>query len=80
VLKLVYPLLALLLNYTALTAFHYLTDQREQKRIKGTFRQYVALLVVEEMLKKPGGLTLGGEEKVLTVVFMRSGITGVSPA
>jgi adenylate cyclase len=68
-LNMVYPLLALSLNYTALTAFHYLTEQRERKRIKGTFRQYVAPLVVDEMLKKPGGLKLGGEEKVLTVLF-----------
>jgi adenylate cyclase len=68
-LSVVYPLFALSLNYTALTAFHYLTEQRERKRIKGTFRQYVAPLVVEEMLKKPGGLKLGGEEKVLTVLF-----------
>jgi adenylate cyclase len=68
-LNVVYPLFALSLNYTALTAFHYLTEQRERKRIKGTFRQYVAPLVVEEMLKKPGGLKLGGEEKVLTVLF-----------
>lgn len=68
-LNVVYPLFAVSLNYTALTAFHYLTEQRERKRIKGTFRQYVAPLVVEEMLKKPGGLKLGGEEKVLTVLF-----------
>jgi len=68
-LNMVYPLSALSLNYTALTAFHYLTEQRERKRIKGTFRQYVAPLVVEEMLKSPGGLKLGGEEKVLTVLF-----------
>jgi adenylate cyclase len=65
----VYPLFALSLNYTALTAFHYLTEQRERKKIKGTFRQYVAPLVVEEMLKSPGELKLGGEEKVLTVLF-----------
>jgi adenylate cyclase len=68
-LNVVYPLCALSLNYTALTAFHYLTEQRERKKIKGTFRQYVAPLVVEEMLKRPGGLKLGGEEKILTVLF-----------
>ncbi len=68
-LNMVYPLCALSLNYTALTAFHYLSEQRERKRIKGTFRQYVAPLVVDEMLKKPGELKLGGEEKVLTVLF-----------
>jgi adenylate cyclase len=68
-LNVVYPVSALSLNYTALTVFHYLTEQRERKKIKGTFRQYVAPLVVEEMLKSPGGLKLGGQEKVLTVLF-----------
>jgi adenylate cyclase len=52
-----------------LTAYRYLTEERERKKIKGTFRQYVAPLVVEEMLKHPGQLKLGGEEKVLTVLF-----------
>lgn len=68
-LDMVYPLLALSVNYTALTAYRYLTEERERRKIKQTFRQYVAPLVVEEMLKQPGRLKLGGEEKVLTVLF-----------
>jgi adenylate cyclase len=68
-LNMVYPLLALSVNFTALTVYHYVTEQRERKRIKGTFRQYVAPLVVDEMLKSPQRLRLGGEEKVLTVLF-----------
>ncbi|HEU4368804.1 MAG TPA: adenylate/guanylate cyclase domain-containing protein [Methylomirabilota bacterium] len=68
-LNMVYPLLALLATYTALTAYAYVTEQRQRKRVKETFRQYVAPLVVEEMLKDPGRLRLGGEEKVLTVLF-----------
>ena len=68
-LNVVYPLLVLSLNYTALTVYHYVTEERERKKIKGTFRHYVAPLVVEEMLKDPNRLKLGGEEKVLTVLF-----------
>jgi adenylate cyclase len=68
-LNMVYPLLALSTNYTALTAYHYVTEERERKRIKGAFRHYVAPIVIEEMLKEPGRLKLGGEEKVLTVLF-----------
>ena len=68
-LNIVYPLLALAVNYTALTVYYYLTEERERKKIKGTFRHYVAPLVVEEMLKDPDMLQLGGEEKVLTVLF-----------
>ncbi len=68
-LNLVFPLLVLSLNYTALTAYYYVTEEKERKRIKGTFRQYVAPLVIDELLKMPDQLKLGGEEKVLTVLF-----------
>jgi len=68
-LNIVYPLLALLTVYLALTLYYYLTEQRERKRIKGTFKQYVAEHVVEEMIKDPSRLRLGGEEKILTVLF-----------
>jgi adenylate cyclase len=78
-LSMVYPLLALLLAYTALTVYHYVTEERERKRIKGAFRQYVAPLVIEEMLKEPGQMRLGGQEKVLTVLFSDLwGFTGYS--
>lgn len=68
-LNLVYPLLALSANYTALTMHYYVTEERERKKIKETFKHYVAPIVIEEMLKEPGRLKLGGEEKVLTVLF-----------
>ena len=68
-LDVVHPALALSVNYTGLTTFRFLNEERERRRIKSTFRQYVAPGVVEEMLKNPQQLTLGGEEKVLTVLF-----------
>jgi adenylate cyclase len=78
-LDVVYPLLALCVNYVALTVYYYVGEERKRKQIKETFRQYVAPLVVEEMLKQPGRLKLGGEEKVLTVLFSDlEGFTGHS--
>jgi len=68
-LNVVYPLLSLATTCTALTAYYYVTEQRQRKKVKETFRQYVAPLVVEEMLKEPRRLKLGGEEKILTVLF-----------
>ncbi len=68
-LNMVYPLLALFLNYTILRVYGYVTEERERKKIKETFRHYVAPLVIEEMLKEPDRLKLGGEEKNLTVLF-----------
>jgi adenylate cyclase len=68
-LNVVYPLLGLSINYTALTVYHYVTEERERHKIKEAFMHYVAPVVIEEMLKDPGRLKLGGEEKALTVLF-----------
>ena len=65
----VYPLLALAVNYVALTVYSYVSEERQRRQIKGMFRQYVAPTVVEEMLKDPAQVKLGGNEKVLTVLF-----------
>ena len=68
-LNIVYPLLVLSANYTLLSVYDYVTEEQERKRIKDAFTHYVAPVVIEEMLKDPGRLKLGGEEKILTVVF-----------
>lgn len=67
--NLVYPLLTLLMTYTSLTVFRYFTEEHERRKIKTTFKQYVSPVIIEEMLKSPDRLKLGGEEKVLTVLF-----------
>jgi adenylate cyclase len=75
----VHPVLAISVNYTGLTTYRFLSEERERRRIKSTFRQYVAPGVVEEMLKNPQQLKLGGEEKILTVLFSDlEGFTGYS--
>jgi len=68
-LNLVYPLFALSTNYTLLSAYDYFTEERERKKIKQAFTHYVSPVVIEEMLKDPERLKLGGDEKVLTVLF-----------
>ena len=68
-LNLVYPLLALSVTYTTLTVYEYVTEERERKKIRGAFGQYVSPVVIEVLLKDPSRLQLGGDEKVLTVLF-----------
>ena len=68
-LNIVYPLMVLVITYTALTLYEYITEERERKKVKGAFKHYVSHDVIEEMLKEPGRLQLGGEEKVITVLF-----------
>ena len=64
-----YPVLALGTTYTALTARAYLSEQRERRKVAGAFGQYVSPVVIEHMLADPEKLKLGGEERVLTVLF-----------
>lgn len=68
-LNMVYPLLALFATHMTLTVYYYFTEERERKKVKETFRYYVSPVVIDEMLKDPQQLRLGGEEKVLTVLF-----------
>jgi adenylate cyclase len=68
-LSLVYPLFALSTNYTAQTVHRYLTEERERKRIKDTFKHYVSGEVIEDVLSDPDRLKLGGQEKMLSVMF-----------
>jgi adenylate cyclase len=68
-LNIVYPLLALTLNYSTLGVYYYVTEQRERRKIQDTFKQYLTPAVMENMLKNPQHLHLGGEEKILTVLF-----------
>jgi adenylate cyclase len=65
----VYPLLGLLITYTSLTVYHYVTEERERKKIKGAFSYYVSSSVVNEVLKHPERLKLGGDKKDLSVLF-----------
>jgi len=67
--NMVYPLLGLVLLYTSLTIYRYLTEERERKKIRGAFSHYVSSSVVNEVLKNPDKLKLGGDMKELTVLF-----------
>jgi len=69
VVNMVYPLVALALTYTILTVYKFRTEVRHSRYIKQMFQSMVAPTVVDEILKLPSGIELGGEEKELTVMF-----------
>ncbi|MEP6998080.1 MAG: adenylate/guanylate cyclase domain-containing protein, partial [Betaproteobacteria bacterium] len=68
-LNMVYPVFALAATYTMLTVYRYLTEERERRRITRTFQHYVSTEVIEQVLNDPERLKLGGEERVLSVLF-----------
>jgi len=65
----IYPLLTLVLVYISLTVYRYLTEERERKKIKGAFTYYLSSDVINEILKDPEKLKLGGDRKDLSVLF-----------
>ena len=69
IINIVYPCLALLLTYSLLTVYKFRTEVRHSRYMKQMFQSMVAPKVVEEILKLPSGIELGGEEKQLTVMF-----------
>jgi adenylate cyclase len=68
-LNLVYPLITMMMIYLGITIYHYFKEEQEKKKIRGAFQYYLTASVINEMLKNPGKLKLGGDRKNLTVLF-----------
>jgi adenylate cyclase len=80
-LNIVYPLITLVIVYVSLTAYKYLTEERKKKFIKGAFSTYLAPTVVEQLIKDPDKLVLGGEDRIITAFFSDvQGFTAISEA
>lgn len=68
-LNVVYPVLTMIVIYLGITVYRYVTEEREKKKIRGAFQYYLSPSVINEMLKDPTKLKLGGDKKELTVLF-----------
>jgi len=69
VLNLSAPLITGMLTLFTMIVYRILTEEKEKKVIQGMFSNYVSKRVVEELLKHPEKLVLGGEDKEITVQF-----------
>ncbi|MGD1151643.1 MAG: adenylate/guanylate cyclase domain-containing protein [Syntrophales bacterium] len=68
-LNIIYPVLTMMTIYLGITVYRYITEEREKKKIRGAFQYYLTASVINEMLKDPSKLKLGGDKKDLTVLF-----------
>ncbi|HEX8168103.1 MAG TPA: adenylate/guanylate cyclase domain-containing protein [Beijerinckiaceae bacterium] len=64
-----YPLASSFLVYLTLVFTNYLRAHSERRQIRSAFGQYLSPVLVEELARSPEKLTLGGEERVMTVMF-----------
>jgi adenylate cyclase len=64
-----FPLVSSLLVYAVLVFTNYVTVSADRYRIRSAFSQYLSPDLVEQLAQSPEKLTLGGEQRVLTVLF-----------
>lgn len=68
-LEVFYPLLEVAGVYTGITLQRFLVEERERVRLKKAFQSYVAPEVVNQIIKHPENLRLGGERRELSILF-----------
>lgn len=68
-LDLFYPMLEIALVTAAINLQSFLAEEKARASLKKAFQSYVAPSVVEEIIKHPERLKLGGERRELTIFF-----------
>jgi adenylate cyclase len=63
------PTATLTTNYAAIVSYRFFFEEREKKKVRGVFQQYLAPSLINQLLENPELLQLGGQEKELTVMF-----------
>ncbi len=69
ILHMMHPHVALGLTYISSIIYRYFAEVKQNKVIKGAFSHYVNAEVVNELLKHPEMLKLGGQKREITVFF-----------
>lgn len=68
-LNLAAPLAMIFLTYGVMTATDFIQVEMARSRTKDMFSRYVSPDVVEELMREPAKLSLGGRKQLLTVMF-----------
>lgn len=78
-LNVVYPSVVILVVFVSSTISKYVSAETGKRQIKAAFQHYVAPRIVDEIVDNIGRLCLGGEKRMLTVLFSDiRGFTSVS--
>jgi adenylate cyclase len=67
--------------YGGILFYHLVVEEREKRKIKGSFKQYLSPKIIDVITKDPDKLKLGGEEREVTIFFLDiAGFTTMSEA
>lgn len=69
IINMILPVLGVFFTYLSTSVYKTFTEESEKKMIRTQFGKFVNKDVVDQLLKDPGSLRLGGERKELTVLF-----------
>ncbi len=79
IINVVYVPLSIALTYMVILIFFFIMEQKEKKHISDAFGKYVSPVVIQELMKNPEKLKLGGERKEITILFSDiRGFTSIS--
>jgi len=63
------PSATLGMNYAGIVSYRFFFEEREKKKVRAAFQQYLPPSLIEQLLEHPELLHLGGVEKELTIMF-----------
>jgi len=79
IMKILYPLLSIVLVSFALVVVYYRTEEKDRKWITSIFGKYVSPVVIDNLIKNPKMINLGGEKRNITIFFSDiRGFTSIS--
>jgi adenylate cyclase len=67
--NLVYPLLAVWLSYVGVATYYVVFEERHTRFLRGAMGRYLSPSVMDEIVRRPETLRLGGEKREMTVLF-----------
>ncbi len=78
-LELVFPEAALALTFGTAATVEYVTEGKQRRLMRAAFDKYMSSEVVEEIMRNPEAIKLGGEKKEITIFFSDiAGFTTIS--
>lgn len=67
--SILYPLISLTITYMSCEAYRNLFEEKQSRFLKKAFTSYVSPALVNEIIKNPDILKLGGQTKEVTILF-----------